>query len=215
MTGERAAGLSEVEEDALAEIANLGVSRAAKSLRLMLGEQVFLSVPKVRIVDRQTAAALVGRGDHSSKLIAVQQCFDGPFAGKALLIFPEEQSLELVRTIVGEEHSLEDIIDLEQEALAETGNIILNACLATIANLLRRTMNMSLPAVIRGSGETIFGNSPEDNLVLFLYIDFRTKTRNVQGFIALLMDLPSITALKTIVADYIRSIELGKDQPTH
>jgi hypothetical protein len=73
---------------------------------------------------------------HSSKLVAVQQSFEGPFSGRALLIFPEAQSLELVRSIVGEEHSLEDVIDLEQEALAETGNIILNACLATIANVL-------------------------------------------------------------------------------
>jgi chemotaxis protein CheC len=213
MTIESADGLTEVEEDALAEIANLGVSRAANSLRQMLGEQVFLAVPKVQIVDRQTASALVGRGSHSSKLVAVQQSFDGPFAGKALLIFPEAQSLELVRTIVGEQHSLEDVIDLEQEALAETGNIILNACLATIANLLRRPMHMSLPAVIRGSGETLFGGpGAKDNLVLFLYIDFRTKARDIQGFIALLMDLPSITALKTIVTDYIRNVELGTDQ---
>ena len=51
----------------------------------------------------------------------MQQSFEGPFSGRALLIFPEAQSLELVRSIVGEEHSLEDVIDLEQEALAETG----------------------------------------------------------------------------------------------
>lgn len=213
MTDESALGLTEVEQDALAEIANLGVSRAATSLRQMLGEQVFLTVPKVQIVGRQVASSLVERGDRSSKLVAVQQSFDGPFAGKALLIFPESQSLELVRTIVGEQHSLEDVIDLEQEALAETGNIILNACLATIANLLKRPMNMSLPTVIRGSGETLFGReTEEDNLVLFLYIDFRTKARDIQGFIALLMDLPSITALKTIVTDYIRSIELDTDK---
>ena len=210
-----AGGLTEVEEDALAEIANLGVSRAANSLRQMLGEQVFLAVPKVQIVGRQAASTLVGRGSRTSRLVAVQQSFDGPFAGKALLIFPEEQSLELVRTIVGDQHSLEDVIDLEQEALAETGNIILNACLATIANLLRRTMHMSLPVVVRGSGETLFGGgTDEDNLVLFLYIDFRTKARDIQGFIALLMDLPSITALKAIVKDYIRGIELGADRPT-
>lgn len=207
---ESAVDLTEVEQDALAEIANLGVSRAANSLRQMLNEQVLLSVPKVQIVGRQTAARLVGRNNGASKLIAVQQSFEGPFAGKALLIFPEAQSLELVRTIVGEQHSLEDVIDLEQEALAETGNIILNACLATIANLLRRPMNMSLPTVIRGSGETLFDGPPDqDNLVLFLYIDFRTKSRDIQGFIALLMDLPSITALKEIVRDYIRSVQLG------
>jgi len=214
MTVDIASDLTEIEKDALAEIANLGVSRAANSLRQMLGEQVFLTVPNVQIVGRQVASDLIGRGSRSPRFVAVQQSFDGPFAGKALLIFPEEQSLELVRTIVGEQHSLEDVIDLEQEALAETGNVILNACLATIANLLRRTMNMSLPAVIRGSGEALFRETAgNDNLVLFLYINFRTKERDIHGFIALLMDLPSITALKTIVTDYIRVIESGADQP--
>src|SRR5689334_14882093 len=166
--------LTEIERDAFAEIANLGVSRAATSLRQMLGAQVTLSVPAVHIVTRATAAQLVERGN-SAKLVAVQQSFEGPFSGTALLIFPEAQSLELVRSIVGVTHSLEDVIDLEQEALAETGNIILNACLATIANVLRKTMRMSLPAVIRGDGQKMFdieAAASEGDLVLFLYIDF-------------------------------------------
>ena len=95
--------LSSLEKDAFAEIANMGVSRAATSLRQMLGEQVLLSVPSVNIVTRETAAGLVERGG-SSKLVAVQQSFEGPFSGKALLIFPESQSLELVRSIVGDLH---------------------------------------------------------------------------------------------------------------
>jgi chemotaxis protein CheC len=201
--------LTEIEQDALAEIANMGVSRAAASLRQMVGEQVFLSVPSVKIVTRQAASKLVERGN-TKKLVGVQQTFEGPFAGKAILIFPEAQSLELVRSIVGEEHSLEDVIDLEQEALAETGNIILNGCLATIANVLHRTMRMSLPSIVRGDGETLFEvDSPSTggNLVLFLYIDFNIRNRDIHGFIALLMDLPSINALKEIVADFIREIE--------
>ena len=51
-----ASELSEIEQDALAEIANMGVSRAAASLRRMVGEQVFLSVPAVSIVTRATAS---------------------------------------------------------------------------------------------------------------------------------------------------------------
>ena len=202
-----ASELSEIEQDALAEIANMGVSRAAASLRRMVGEQVFLSVPAVSIVTRATASRLVERG-HSTKLVAVQQSFEGPFSGRALLIFPEAQSLELVRSIVGEQHSLEDVIDLEQEALAETGNIILNACLATIANVLRRTMRMSLPSIVRGDGDTLFDVQVGGggNLVLFLYIDFTIKNRDVRGFIALLMGLPSIAALKEIVRDFIDGI---------
>jgi chemotaxis protein CheC len=205
--------LSDIERDALAEIANMGVSRAATSLRQMVGEQVLLSVPAVEIVSRTVAAELVGRGN-TRKLVAVQQSFEGPFSGRALLIFPEAQSLELVRSIVGAEQSLEDVIDLEQEALAETGNIILNACLATIANVLRRTMRMSLPAVVRGDGTALFdAQAPTagGDLALFLYIDFTIRNRDIHGFIALLMDLPSITALKEIVRDYIRSIDKQTD----
>ena len=170
---------SDIERDAFAEIANMGVSRAAASLRKMVGEQVLLSVPAVNIVTRQAASRLVERGN-APKLVAVQQSFEGPFTGRALLIFPEAQSLELVRSIIGAELPLEDVIDLEQEALAETGNIILNACLATIANVLRRTMRMSLPSVVRGDGATLFDIRSSDanaDLVLFLYIDFTIKSR--------------------------------------
>src|SRR6187431_350657 len=178
---EDASKLTEIEQDALAEIANMGVSRAASSLRLLVGEEVLLSVPSVKIVTREAASKLVER-ENAKKLVAVRQTFEGPFDGKALLIFPQAQSLELVRSIVGDEHSLEDVIDLEQEALAETGNIILNACLATIANVLRRTMRMSLPSVVRGDGAALFGVQPAlagGNLVLFLYIDFVINNRNV------------------------------------
>jgi chemotaxis protein CheC len=200
--------LSEIEKDALAEIANIGVSRAATSLRQMVGEEVLLSVPAVSIVGRQAASQLVERGG-SPRLVGVQQSFEGPFSGRALLIFPAAHSLELVRSIVGEEHSLEDVIDLEQEALAETGNIILNGCLATIANVLKHTMRMSLPTVVRGDGRTLFDVQAEDgpdNLVLFLYIDFTIKKHDIRGFIALLMDLPSLTALREIVRGYIDGI---------
>jgi chemotaxis protein CheC len=200
--------LTETEKDALAEIANIGVSRAATSLRQMVGEEVLLSVPAVNIVSCVAASRLVERGG-TSRLVGVQQSFEGPFSGRALLIFPAAQSLELVRSIVGDEHSLEDVIDLEQEALAETGNVILNACLATIANVLKHTMRMSLPSVIRGDGRTLFdvqaGDAP-DNLVLFLYIDFTIKKHDIRGFIALLMDLPSLTALRKIVRGYIDGI---------
>jgi chemotaxis protein CheC len=200
--------LTAIEQDALAEIANMGVSRAASSLRQMVGQQVLLSVPAVKIVTRQAASKLVER-NNAKKLVAVQQSFEGPFAGRALLIFPEAQSLELVRSIVGDEYSLEDVIDLEQEALAETGNIILNGCLATIANVLHKTMRMSLPTIVRGDGATLFEVEPisGEQFVLFLYIDFNIKKRDVHGFIALLLDLPSIAALKDIVNDFINSIE--------
>ncbi|GIL40873.1 chemotaxis protein CheX [Roseiterribacter gracilis] len=199
--------LDDLERDALAELVNVGVGRAAANLRQMIDRQVLLSVPGVAIVTRETAASMIAERE-SSSLVAVHQAFEGDFSGRALLIFPETNSLELVRAVTGGELPLEDIIELEQEALAETGNIILNGCLATIANILQRSLRMSLPEILRGSGADLFALNaevaPAEDVVLFLYIDFSVDDRDIRGYIAMLMDLPSLTALKKLLADFIR-----------
>ena len=46
-------GLTELELDALTELVNLGVSRAANSLRELVGEEVLLTVPAVVILTRE------------------------------------------------------------------------------------------------------------------------------------------------------------------
>jgi chemotaxis protein CheC len=150
-----AIALDELELDALSELVNIGVSRAAASLRIMIGQEIVLSVPTVRVVTRREAAHIIGER-YLDKVVAVHQAFDGEIAGRALLIFPETNSLELVRAVAGGELPLEDIIELEQEALAETGNIILNGCLGTIANLLQRSLRTSLPEIIRGDASELF-----------------------------------------------------------
>jgi chemotaxis protein CheC len=197
--------LDELELDALSELVNIGVSRAAASLRNMVGQEILLSVPGVAVVTRSEAAQLIGQRDED-KLVAVHQAFDGDISGRALLIFPETNSLELVRAVTGGELPLEDIIELEQEALAETGNIILNGCLATIANMLQRSLKMSLPEIVRGGGAELFdlaGVSDEEEVALFLYIDFSVRQRDIRGYIAMLMDLPALTSLRGLIAEFI------------
>ena len=66
-----------------------------------------------------------------------------------------------MRAVVGRELPLEDIVDLEDEALAETGNIILNSWVATIANLLKSGLKMSLPVVIRGDSNQMFESATQ------------------------------------------------------
>lgn len=205
MTADIPTDLSELELDALTELVNIGVSRAATSLREMVGEQVLLSVPSVNLVSRDAAVALLA-GGQPERLVAVHQVFEGDLTGRALLIFPETRSLELVRAVTGGDLPLEDIIELEQEALAETGNIILNGCLATIANMLERSLRMSLPEILRGEGSEFFDLDPppdSGDVVMFLYINFLIKQRDIQGYIALLMDIPSLTNLKDLLVAFI------------
>lgn len=199
------AALDELERDALTELVNIGVSRAAASLRKMVNKQVILSVPSVEIVTRRSAASLIGQRE-SEGLIAVQQQFEGPFSGRALLIFPESNGLSLVRAIVGDELEEADLVEMEDEALAETGNVILNGCLGSMANMLQHTLEMSLPRVHRGNSTSLFEvleSSGEESFVLFLYINFSVQDRKIRGYIAMLMDLPSLEKLKKLIADFI------------
>lgn len=197
--------LTELQRDAFTELVNIGVSKAAASLRKMIGVQVLLSVPAVEIVSRAQAARMIGERE-ASELVVIQQDFTGAFAGRALLIFPQENGRELVRAVAGEELSADEVAELEDEALTETGNVILNGCLATMANLLQRTLTMSLPEVMRGDGPRIFrpaGEEGTDSLVLFLYINFAVRERDIRGYIAMLMDLPSLESLKVLIDEFV------------
>ncbi len=199
--------LSPLEHDALTELVNIGVSRAASGLRQMVGGEVLLSVPSIEVVSHKAAAALIGERE-GSDLVAVRQDFAGAFGGRALLIFPHGASLDLVRAVVGDLLPDAEARSLEHEALAETGNVILNGCLASMANMLERPVTISLPQVLHGDGATLFQPEPgdDDGLVLFLYINFSVRNRRIRGYIAMLMDLPSLAALKLLVGDFINRV---------
>ena len=211
MTAE-AISLDELERDALTEIVNIGVSRAASSLRKMIGDQVLLSVPSIEVVSQRRAARLISEREITD-LVAVRQDFSGAFAGRALLIFPESNSLELVRAVTGGELTAQEVVEMEHEALAETGNVILNSCLATMANMLKRSLSMTIPEVLRGSGATLFEvdeSGDSEGLVLFLYIDFAVRKRDIRGYIAMIMDIPSLEVLKELLDEFIARV-VGTD----
>jgi len=198
--------LSELQLDALTELVNLGVSRAATSLALMVHDEVVLSVPKVALLSREEAIRTLGKRE-AKHLVGVHQIFEGDITGRALLIFPEEQSLDLVRSVVGGSLSLEELIELEQEALAETGNVILNSCLATIANSLESNLRISLPEVLRGECSRFFTLDPPPepgSTVMFMAINFEIRKKNIDGYIAMLMDMPSLSALQLLLDGLIQ-----------
>jgi chemotaxis protein CheC len=207
--------MTELQLDALTELVNLGVSSAATSLSELVREEVILSVPKACVVTREQAIANLQEHD-AKRLVGIHQDFDGDIRGRAVLIFPEARSVELIRALVGADLSLDDIIELEQEALAETGNILLNGCLSTMANSLQRNLKISLPEVIHGEGADFFGpQSQEHETVLFIYINFAVKQRDIQGFLAMILDLPSLVTLQLLLDGYIEHSTGGNPATDH
>jgi chemotaxis protein CheC len=89
-------------------------------------------------------------------------------------MFPEDKSLEIVRLMVGEAVPLKELTEMEQEAMCEIGNIMLNSCVGTLANIFQRELQGSLPQYHVGTSDEILTatGSAADSVVLMLHIDF-------------------------------------------
>jgi len=196
--------LEDLERDALTELVNIGVSRAAVSLRKMVGKPVAPSVPALEVMTGADATKLAWQREHGA-ITTVMETISGPFSGRALLIFPDASGKALARILAGDSLSDDEVAAFEDEALAETGNVVLNACLGSIGNMLQRRIHLSPPIIIRGDEQPFFDDltpSP-DAVIIVLYINFGVEGFKIAGYIALVMDMPSLTTLKEIIGRFI------------
>lgn len=202
--------LTELQLDVLGELANMGLGAAAASLSEMVHDEVVLAVPKVEFVPR---ADIVNRlGISPDKILkGVEQKFQGDLRGNALLLFPDGHSLNLVRMLLSKSglSDTEYLNELEEEALVEVGNIILNATLSVFADTLEIELNTGLPSRVEGHGlgvmDTIFniGGEAAGSEVLLIGIDFSVHEQPVTGFVALLLEVGSDEKLGDRVNHYI------------
>ncbi|MBB3117687.1 chemotaxis protein CheC [Pseudoduganella violacea] len=201
--------LSEIEHDALVEIFNIGVGRAAAAMSAIVNEAVSMSVPSISFLNRSNAARLLGPGGrNASRVCGVSQHYEGAFRTEAILMFPEEKSLDLVRLMVGGSVPLLELTEMEQEALSEIGNIILNSCVGTLANIFEHELHGSLPAYHVGSCDEILSASggPADTVVLMLHIDFALEVHEIKGYVAFILDLSALQDLQEQIRRYLARI---------
>jgi chemotaxis protein CheC len=200
--------LSELQQDALIEIFNMGVGQAAAAMSRIVNEEVSMSVPSVLFQTRAEVATAMGATE-GRRVCAVAQQFDGAFNTEAFLMFPEDKSLEIVRLMIGQSLSMEELGEMEQEAMSEIGNILLNACMATLANIAGKEMHGSLPVYHVGTGTDILMHSGKEweSAVLTLKIDFNIEKRHIFGYVAFLLDVPALHDLQRYLDDYLSTLQ--------
>lgn len=200
--------IGETERDAVTELLNIAIGHAAASLSQLVEDEVHLSVPFVDFLTPAQAAARLEDETQGADSVAVRQHFQGRFDGDILLIFPEKRSLDLVRHMLGDQVPLEQLTELEQEALLEVGNIILNACLGSLANQLETPVEGSLPVYVRGHGARILDSCTANQgkgseLVMFLHVDFSLLKKDIHGYLAFVMDIVSAHHFVDAVQAYV------------
>jgi len=199
--------LTELQHDALVEIFNVGVGQAAAAMSRIVNEEVTMSVPMIAFQSRAEVAKTLGSAE-GRRISAIAQHFQGAFNTEAFLMFPEEKSLEIVRLMVGQSLSLEELSEMEQEAMSEIGNIILNSCMGAFANAAGKELQGSLPMYHVGTGDDILGTSGKewDGVVLTLKIDFNIERHHIYGYVAFLLDMPALQDLQRYIDDYLAKL---------
>jgi len=199
--------LDEFYIDAVAEVLNIGMGSAAASLSEMISDEVKLSVPGVEFVTRVVAAEHIGK-KAKTDVSGVHQNFQGAFGGDAMLLFPEEQSLQLVRAVLQQDDmTLEDLSEMEQEAMTEIGNVILNSCLCSMADMFGKEMRGEIPEFVQGSIDQVLndekGTENTEAIVLLLNMEFSVDKKNIQGYVTFLMDMAEVNQLKANIQEFL------------
>ena len=195
--------VSAEEIDALRELINIGVGRAAGALNDMVGAHVELRVPSVRLVsptDIKEATTWV----NEQELATVRMGFSGEIQGTTELVFPADSASKLVALLAGEEVGTPDLDSLRAGALTEVGNILLNAVMGSITNVLERHISYELPTYSEETPEDLVEavRSQADAAVLLAQTHFLVgqshsslEQEKIEGEVTLLFGMGSFEFL--------------------
>ena len=200
--------LSAEQKDAVTEIINIGVGRAAASLSDMLGQRIDLRVPSVTLCGIDSLAE---RLDEQSGIdLSVVQDFQGSLSGRAMLAFPKRSGIQLGR-VLGEVDAPNEELSVDLAGiLEEVGNIVLNGVLGTIGNMTSSALEYSVPHLVQGVEMTQILTSndmAEDDaepMVILADTHFAVVDGSIAGSLILLFDIQS---LRSIVQNLLEPTE--------
>ena len=137
--------MSSLEIDTLREIGSIGTGNAATALSQMLGREVRITLPEVRIMGYNEAIEWIGGPEAVTAGVLVKM--SGDMGGIMLCV----QKLELINiileTMLGQSiRDYEDLAELEQSALIEIGNIMISAFVTALTGLAGINVNLTVPA---------------------------------------------------------------------
>ncbi|MDZ8049966.1 MAG: chemotaxis protein CheC [Aulosira sp. ZfuVER01] len=186
--------------DALQELINIGVGRAASLLNEMVDSHIHLEIPFVKVLTAADAYQELATRFHDDCLAAVRLGFTGSFYGTAGLIFPTESASTLVAVLTGEEPGSSDLDAVKIGTLSEIGNIVINGVMGSISNVLRQHMNYTLPVYLEDRIENLLVSANvTQSQILLAQARFTIEQLELIGDIILIFELGTFDALIKVI----------------
>lgn len=199
--------LSDFQSDALNELFNIGLHRAAASLSEITAQRVVVDLPRLWVCPvNELQLHLVDLVD--GDLATVHQIFRGEFAGDAVLLLEYDKAAILAALLTENDAAATGLIDESaREVLTEVGNIVLSACLGAFGNVLDVSVSFSVPrmqiATLQGMLRSmVLDDRDEVQYALLAATHFRLSQQDIGGYLIVILGINSISKA-------IRALEEG------
>lgn len=179
--------LDEYEMDALSELFNVGLHRAAASLSEITGQRILVDMPRLVLCPISEVpvrlADLVG-----GEIATVHQMFGGAVSGDAVLLLEQDKAAMLAKLMTdGEAGSGGRLDQSAREVLTEIGNIVLGACLSGFGDMLQMPVSFSVPRIHIDSLQMILSSlltdTGEVQYAVIVATQFRLSALAVDGYL--------------------------------
>jgi len=197
--------LTTLEQDMLKELFNLGVGKAAASLSRMVKQEVLLAVPNVSFKTATDLLIMLGKDE---EIVSISQDVKGPFSARSMLLFHEESSMNVVKQMLGKQMPDEMLAELQEEALTEIGNVVLNACIGAISKTIGAGFSVDIPSFQQADPiHIVAGNNLEANTsILLLEISLTLKESDVSGYLAFIFGADELVNLHESIEGMLKKL---------
>ena len=198
--------ISPAQLDALQELLNIGVGRAAGSLNQMLEKPIRLHIPFLQLGKMEELSLEVQKMKDTT-LSTVQLPFKGTFSGASCLLFPTVSAQALVVALTGEAEDSDTMDSLREATLTEIGNIVLNGVMGSLANILKHQIIYSVPFYQETSIQGLLHPTPSDSseIILWAQTQFTIQEYDLTGDIMLMFGIPDLGLLINAVSEIANS----------
>lgn len=197
--------MNDVDTDALTELFNIGLHRAAASLSELTAQRVVVDLPRLWVcplAELKPALANVVSGD----LATVHQIFGGAVGGDAVLLLEYEKAALLAKVLTEGQVAVGGQLDNSaREVLSEVGNIVLSACLSAFGNMLKVAVSFSVPRIhidsLDGLLRSLTIEGDEVQYAMVATTRFRLSEQEVGGYLMVVIGMASLQHVAQVLEE--------------
>lgn len=192
--------LTELEQDALKETANIGAGNASATLSGQLKKKVTIVVSDLNFINLDNLADVIG--GPKKLIVGIYTPIQGDFGGTVMIMFAIESAIQLSNILKGTPDRTEQTLSGEdQAALRNMGNVVSDSYLNALAEFLDMSMQRSESKIVSTFGENVvdlimLSIDQESNHGLLIKTDFNVEGSDIAGKFILLITTNKIDNIR-------------------